>query len=66
MGLRVVDVTVAEFAIAVPSGVAHRTVTLSVNCVEAPLASDDAVQLTGPALPTDGVVQFHPAGAVIA
>ncbi len=64
-GLSVVDVTVAEFAMGVPSGVAHGTVALSVNWTEAPFASVDAVQVTGPLPPAEGVLQFQPPGATI-
>ena len=40
-------------------------VTTSVKVAVAPFASDDPVQLTVPAVPTAGVVQLKPAGALI-
>jgi hypothetical protein len=65
-GFRVVAVTVAEPAITLPFLAAQLTVTTRVNCAEAPLGSEAAVQLTGPAAPTAGVLQVHPVGAVSA
>jgi len=64
-GFSVVDVTEAEFKIGVPSGVAHMTIAVSVNCADAPFASADAAQLTCPVPPVVGVVQVQPAGAEI-
>src|SRR5262245_42630893 len=62
LGSRVVEATVAELTIPVLSGVGQATVTVRLNCAEAPGASEATVQLTCPAPPAAGVVQDHPAG----
>src|SRR5215813_1150360 len=63
LGSRVVEATVAELAISVLLGVGQATVTIRLNCAEAPGGSEAAVQFTVPAPPPAGVVQDHPAGA---
>src|SRR5262245_26765546 len=62
LGSRVVEATVAELAISVLLGVGQATVTIRLNCAEAPGASEAAVQFTFPLPPAAGVVQDHPAG----
>ena len=64
-GLRVVEVTAAELAMAVPSEVAHVTISVTVNWAEAPFDNVDAVQPICPEPPAAGVLQLQPAGATI-
>src|SRR5215468_10258624 len=63
LGSRVVEATAAELTISVLLDVGQTTVTVRLNCAEAPGASEAAVQFTCPAPPAAGVVQDHPAGA---
>src|SRR5215510_4595806 len=63
LGSRVVEATAAELTISVLLGVGQATVTIRLNCAEAPGGSEAAVQFTVPAPPAAGVVQDHPVGA---
>src|SRR5262249_36033192 len=63
LGSRVVEATVAELTISVLLGVGQTTVTVRLNCAEAPEGSEAAVHFTCPARPAAGVAQDHPAGA---
>src|SRR6266508_11636 len=63
LGSRVVEAAVAELTISVLLGVGQTTVTVRLNCAEAPAASEEAVQFTCPAPPAAGLAQDHPAGA---
>src|SRR5262245_15856734 len=63
LGSRVVEATAAELAISVLLGVGQATVTIRLNCAEAPGESEATVQFTLPTPPAAGVVQDHPAGA---
>ena len=62
-GSRVVEATVAELTISALLGLGQTTVTVRLNCAEAPGGSEAAVQFTCPAPPAAGVEQDHPAGA---
>src|SRR2546422_10466302 len=63
LGSSVVEATAAELAISVLFGVGQATVTIRLNCAEAPGGSEAAAQFTLPAPPAAGVVQDHPVGA---
>src|SRR5262245_37931896 len=63
LGSRVVEATVAELTISVLSVVGQITVTVRLNCAEAPGGSEATVQFTFPTPPAAGAVQDHPAGA---
>src|SRR5262249_19225871 len=63
LGSRVVEATVAELAISVLLGVGQATVTIRLNCAEAPGGSEAHVNSPLPRRPPAGVVQAHPAGA---
>src|SRR5262244_3467222 len=63
LGSRVVEATVAELTISVLLGVGQTTVTVRLNCAEAPEGSEASVQFTCPAPPAAGVAHDHPAGA---
>src|SRR5688572_27480983 len=63
LGSRVVEATAAELTISVLLDVGQTTVTVRLNCAEAPEGSNGDVQFTCPALPAAGVVQDHPVGA---
>src|SRR5262245_64453707 len=63
LGSRVVDPTEAELTIPVLFGVGQTTVTVRLNCAEAPAASEATVQVTCPTPPAPGVAHDHPAGA---
>ena len=63
LGSAVVEVAVAEAAIAVASGVEQSpTRTVSVNAAEASTSSEALVHCTWPVPSGSGVVQVHPAG----
>ena len=63
LGSRVVEATAAELTISVLLDVGQTTVTVRLNCAEAPEESDADVQFTCPTPPAAGVAQDHPAGA---
>src|SRR5215510_8676920 len=63
LGSRVVEATMAELAISVLFGVGQATVTIRLNCAEAPGASEALVQFTFPVPPAAGMEQDHPTGA---
>jgi len=59
----VAEETVAVFEITVPFGTVFPTATTSVKTAS-PVGSDEILLDTVPPLPTAGVVEAHPAGAV--
>jgi hypothetical protein len=58
----VAEVMVTVLVYSVPAGVPEGTLVTSVKLAVAPAANDGRVQVTGPVVPTAGVVQVQPAG----
>src|SRR5262245_50404220 len=63
-GSAVVVVTLEVLVIVATSGTSQFTRTTSEKAAEAPEARDGLLQVTVPPLPTAGVVQVHPPGAL--